>query len=133
MSTATSNGRDPRLDPQVGDKLVRTNSLTGAVLTREVTQRDGNDIFYRDSRGVDKKCWISSWIEWARKCDTPEADKADPTLRIRHEVLTLAENLPAQLVQNDEHKRALNTELVLEADIIKAFRSGLRKTLIKIA
>lgn len=60
--------RDPKIDPQPGDKIQRTSN-SGLVSTREVKRRVDNDIFYIDRHGKEKKCWIATWMEWARLAD----------------------------------------------------------------
>jgi len=56
--------RDPRLDPQPGDR-VRANGNT-----RLVRRRNGGNIFYHVEEQVsryEKNCWISTWVEWCRR------------------------------------------------------------------
>lgn len=63
--------RDPRLDPQPGDKLTVTTAK-GTRTSREVISRGGpgdNDIVYKTDTGKEKKCWISTWMDWAREAE----------------------------------------------------------------
>lgn len=63
--------RDPKLDPKPGDVLFTTTAL-GRRTTREVIERTGpgdNDIVYRTDSGKVKKCWISTWMDWAREAE----------------------------------------------------------------
>lgn len=70
-----STTRDPRIDPQVGDKIYKI-SATGHKSTRQVVSRDGpgnNDIWYLTQDGKKKKCWIATWMEWARTAEVEPA------------------------------------------------------------
>lgn len=67
-----TTNRDPLLDPQVGDKIFKITS-SGLRQTRHVVKRVGNDIFYLDHRGKEKKCWISTWMEWGRTAEVEPA------------------------------------------------------------
>jgi hypothetical protein len=66
MSTKTE--RDPRLDPQRGDFIVKMSG-TNRRMTRRVVKRVTNDITYRDHMGKERTCWIMSWMDWAREAD----------------------------------------------------------------
>jgi hypothetical protein len=57
--------RDPRMDPQVGDKIYRITPSTGLRRSRQVVARVNNDISYLTHDGKQKKCWIGTWMEWA--------------------------------------------------------------------
>ncbi len=67
-----STERDPRVDPQVGDKIYKISD-TGHRSSRQVVKRYGinnnNDILYLNNQGKEKKCWISTWMEWARTAE----------------------------------------------------------------
>lgn len=64
--------RDPLVDPQVGDKVFKITP-SGLRQTRQVVKRVDNDIFYLDHRGKEKKCWIATWMEWARTAEVEPA------------------------------------------------------------
>ena len=64
MPTET-NERDPRIDPQPGDSLTK-KSTSGSTLTRTVTARKGNDIWYLGASARERNCWITTWQEWAK-------------------------------------------------------------------
>ena len=55
--------RNPKLDPQPGDVLVKHSA--SRVLKRTVKARRGNDIDYGNSGGNHFTCWITTWQEWA--------------------------------------------------------------------
>jgi hypothetical protein len=57
--------RDPKMDPQVGDKIYRITPSTGLRRSRQVVARVNNDISYLTHDGKQKKCWIGTWMEWA--------------------------------------------------------------------
>lgn len=60
--------RDPRLDPQPGDKVYRFSNK-GTKSTRQVVARVNNDITYLTHDGKQKKCWIATWMEWCRTAE----------------------------------------------------------------
>jgi hypothetical protein len=70
-----STCRDPRTDPQKGDRLEK--QMKTCVRTRTVTNRVGFEIVYFESHwswgaraminSQPKTCWISTWMEWARE------------------------------------------------------------------
>ena len=60
--------RDPRTDPQTGDLIVKSTG-TGRKVSRYVVKRAGNDITYRDHRGKERLCWITTWETWAREAE----------------------------------------------------------------
>jgi hypothetical protein len=66
-AATTSTSRDPRVDPQPGDRLER--QLKSCVRTRTVVERKGFDVYYTEDVGSQKRknCWISTWMEWARE------------------------------------------------------------------
>jgi hypothetical protein len=68
MSKASNSARDPKLDPQPGDKLYKLGDA-GKHLSRQVVRREDNDIFYVTHHGKERKCWISTWLEWARMAE----------------------------------------------------------------
>lgn len=133
MTTPTAvQVRDPKLDPQVGDVIRKV--LGKGVRTRTVTRRDGNDIFYADNTGKANRCWISSWIEWARLCTLEGAEANTPAMRAKKVVLDRIAELPKQLlddprpvVTKEELRNAILNETVTEADAIRAFRSAFRR------
>jgi hypothetical protein len=52
--------------------MIRKTTAKGTVVDRQVTGRDGNDIYYSTSRTGPAKirnCWISTWMEWGRNSD----------------------------------------------------------------
>lgn len=61
--------RDPRLDPQVGDKIYRITPSTGLRRSRQVVARVNNDITYLTHDGKQRTCWISTWQEWANHAE----------------------------------------------------------------
>ena len=66
-----STERDPRIDPQVGDKIYKVSNA-GTRSSRQVVKRGGignNDIVYLNHQGKERKCWISTWMEWARMAE----------------------------------------------------------------
>lgn len=63
-----ATNRDPRLDPQAGDLIVKLGSA-GRKLSRYVVKRENFDITYRDQSGKERTCWITSWNEWARMAE----------------------------------------------------------------
>lgn len=55
--------RDPKTDPQPGDKIT---SFSGR--TREVVRVVNNDIFYKQGASPkEHKCWRGQWLEWCQQ------------------------------------------------------------------
>lgn len=61
--------RDPRVDPQPGDKIFRVTDGTGFRRSRQVVARVDNDITYLTQDGKKRTCWISTWMEWGTHAD----------------------------------------------------------------
>ena len=60
--------RDPREDPRTGDCIHRDGSR--GPVCRYVVKRRGNEVYYRSVIGGDiKKCWLTTWLDWARGAD----------------------------------------------------------------
>lgn len=65
-----STPRDPRVDPKAGDQISRNDRF------RTVVKVDRFDIYYNartlgmgSFKGVDRKCFITTWQDWARKAE----------------------------------------------------------------
>jgi hypothetical protein len=55
--------RDPRTNPQAGDKIIALNGRT-----RHVVRVVKNDIFYKiNESGKEHKCWLGQWLEWCQQ------------------------------------------------------------------
>lgn len=64
--------RDSRQDPQPGDVITKT-SAKGKTITRTVTRRNGNDVYYRSGDSQKElNCWITTWWDWSRTADEPK-------------------------------------------------------------
>lgn len=65
----TLAARDPKVDPQKGDKL-RKQLPSSNWTERHVIDRIGNDIMYASRPdGPQRRCWISTWLEWASEAE----------------------------------------------------------------
>ena len=61
--------RDPRNDPQPGDILSKPGSR-GSRYKRIVVERGESQLIYKThSDGVERTCWLSTWMDWARNAD----------------------------------------------------------------
>lgn len=76
--------RDPRIDPVEGDILFKLGQRTH--YERHVQGRDGGQVIYRTSpSGVDQRCWMDVWMDWARNADlghvapTPQSEEVPET------------------------------------------------------
>lgn len=61
--------RDPRVDPRPGDTIARISGVSNSKHTRIVLDRVNNDITYRDERGREHTCWLTTWMDWARMAE----------------------------------------------------------------
>ncbi len=131
--------RDPRVDPQAGDIIEKVSTHGGVTRRRTVTRRDGNDIYYTDQSGQAKKCWISSWLEWARMATLPgeTLSNGDPLLAAKDLILQRCSRMANDLVieykqvESEHLVKALTQGVVTEGEIVKAFRSGLRRVIME--
>jgi hypothetical protein len=60
---AETKERDPRRDPQVGDRVMKNSTI------RNVRKREGGDITYLVETGPASKpklCWITTWQDWCK-------------------------------------------------------------------
>ena len=71
MGKMETKERDPRIDPKPGDSIRKT--MSSGWITRTVVNRRGNCIFYQ-TKGKERACWISTWVDWARKAEVIHAD-----------------------------------------------------------
>lgn len=58
--------RDPRTDPQAGDRVQRGKKIRAVIL------RTGNDITWmldNGRNGAKHVCWITTWQDWCAKPD----------------------------------------------------------------
>lgn len=125
-----SKTRDPRTDPQPGDTIKKESRSPNSdfVRTRLVLVRDGNDIFYRDQHGKERKCWISSWQEWASLASV-EGEALPEGMDDKNALLKLVEAMPLQIKRNPKYVAVLRKELTSENEIMRAFRVGLRRVI----
>lgn len=62
----TNEHRTPdaaRRNPRAGDILKR------GPLMRRVVERESGNVWYVNNAGARRLCWISTWINWARKAE----------------------------------------------------------------
>lgn len=77
--------RDPKDDPRAGDCIHRAGSR--GPVCRYVVMRRGNEVYYRSVLGGDvKKCWLTTWMDWARGADLGDSP-GDP-LAVPHHGVT---------------------------------------------
>lgn len=64
ITRALQEGRDPKVDPQAGDKLGR---MTGEGMTwRTVDARQGDVVVYTGGKAFQRAISLSTWTNWAR-------------------------------------------------------------------
>lgn len=64
-------GRDPRTDPQPGDRLVKPDHK-GVSRLRVVVSRAGDTMQYRFWSGAIITCVVRRWVEWAQDAEVPQ-------------------------------------------------------------
>jgi len=64
------SNRDPKIDPQQGDRLSKFKSAGNTTVRREVTGRDKSMVKYiTRPDGPTQSCWLDVWINWAMDAD----------------------------------------------------------------
>ncbi len=97
--TPMEKQRDPRENPQVGDKIYKITESTGLRRSRQVVSRIDNDIVYISQDGKQKKCWIGTWMEWGRGAEVEPNEAAVPVEDVK--ALNAAVDGLAQKVINE--------------------------------
>lgn len=58
--------RDPLVDPQPGDQILKGVGKKNLARYRDVVERDGHHVRYRSNSGPVKECWIATWWDWCK-------------------------------------------------------------------
>lgn len=136
--SSTVTARDPRLDPQPGDVIEKHSPSGGETRIRTVTKRVDNNIHYRDQTGKERVCWIASWLDWARMATLP-GQATEPGLKAKQLMLDRCERFAENSllveykdVTREELEHVLRGELVSEGELTRAFRTGLRRLVMRL-